>query len=267
LEKIILKVENINKSFPLAKSGFFDKLEYKQALSNVSLTLEKGKVLGIVGESGSGKSTLGRIITKLILPDSGSVSYNGMDITHMNQKDFAPYRKDIQMIFQNAYSSLNPNKTIGWLLKESLDINTKLSESEKSLKVDEMMDMVGLRNVLKGRYPKELSGGERQRAVIGCALMSDPKIIVADEAVSALDVSVSAKILNLMNELKEKLDLSYIFISHDLGVVNYISDDIAILYNGEIVESGSAEEIFKNPKNNYTKELLAGTFVYNISSQ
>ena len=266
MDKIILKAENVNKSFPLAKTGFFDKQGYKQALKDVSFTLEKGKVLGVVGESGSGKSTLGRIITKLLAPDSGKITYDGMDITHKSQKEFAPYRKDIQMIFQNAYSSLNPNKTIGWLLKESLDINTDLSENEKLLKVDEMMDMVGLRNALKSRYPKELSGGERQRAVIGSALMLRPRIIVADEAVSALDVSVSAKILNLMNELKEKLDLSYIFISHDLGVVNYISDDIAILYNGQIVESGTAGEIFKNPKINYTKELLAGTFIYDLSS-
>ena len=266
MDNIILKADNVSKSFPLAKSGFFDKQSYKHALCNVSLTLEKGKVLGIVGESGSGKSTLGRIITKLLPADNGTIIYDGIDITHMKQKEFAPYRKDIQMIFQNAYSSLNPNKTIGWLLKESLDINTNLTESDKYLKVDEMMDMVGLPNALKSRYPKELSGGERQRAVIGCALMLRPKIIVADEAVSALDVSVSAKILNLMNELKEKLDLSYIFISHDLGVVNYISDNIAILYNGEIVESGTAEEIFKNPKINYTKELLTGTFIYNISS-
>jgi len=266
LDNIILKAENLNKTFPLAKSGFFDRPEYKQALMDVSISLEKGKVLGIVGESGSGKSTLGRIITRLIVPDSGKIIYNGMDITHMSQKDFAPYRKDIQMIFQNAYSSLNPNKAIGWLLKESLDINTNLSESEKLFKVDEMMDMVGLQKNLKSRYPKELSGGERQRAVIGSALMLRPKIIVADEAVSALDVSICAKILNLMNELKERLDLSYIFISHDLGVVNYLSDTIAILYNGKIVESGSAEEIFKNPKINYTKELLAGTFIYNFSS-
>ena len=266
MDKIILKAENVNKAFPLAKTGFFDKQEYKQALKDVSFTLEKGKVLGVVGESGSGKSTLGRIITRLLTPDSGEIIYDGMNITHMSQKEFTPYRKDIQMIFQNAYSSLNPNKTVGWLLKESLDINTTLSENEKLLKVDEMMDMVGLRNALKSRYPKELSGGERQRAVIGSALMLRPKIIVADEAVSALDVSVSAKILNLMNELKEKLDLSYIFISHDLGVVNYISDDIAILYNGEIVESGTAEEIFKNPQINYTKELLAGTFIYDLSS-
>ena len=266
MDNIILKAENLNKTFPLAKSGFFDRPEYKQALMDVSISLEKGKVLGIVGESGSGKSTLGRIITRLIVPDSGKIIYNGMDITHMSQKDFAPYRKDIQMIFQNAYSSLNPNKAIGWLLKESLDINTNLSESEKLFKVDEMMDMVGLQKNLKSRYPKELSGGERQRAVIGSALMLRPKIIVADEAVSALDVSICAKILNLMNELKERLDLSYIFISHDLGVVNYLSDTIAILYNGKIVESGSAEEIFKNPKINYTKELLAGTFIYNFSS-
>jgi len=223
--------------------------------------------MGIVGESGSGKSTLGRIIVNLLRPDSGKIIYNGNDITHMTKKDFAPFRKDIQMIFQNAYSSLNPSKTIGWLLKESLDINAALGGEEKQQKTDELLDMVGLRNSLKTRYPHELSGGERQRAVIALALAPEPKIIVADEAVSALDVSVSAQILNLMLELRDRLKLTYVFISHDLSVVNYISDNMAILHNGEIVESGPAQYVFDHPKTDYAKQLLEGTFIYSLPSQ
>ncbi|MDL2248473.1 ATP-binding cassette domain-containing protein [Tyzzerella sp. OttesenSCG-928-J15] len=262
----ILEIKNVSKSFKLPRTNLFEKRSYIKALNNVSLNIEKGQIVGIVGESGSGKSTLGRIIVKLLEADSGQIIYNGTDITRLSHKEFAPYRKDIQMVFQNAYSSLNPNKTIGWLLKESLDINTDLSDSQKKIRVDEVFDMVGLKNTLKTRYPGELSGGERQRAVIALAIMLEPKIIVADEAVSALDVSVSAQILNLMAELRDKLDLSYIFISHDLSVVNYISDYIAIIQNGEIVEQGQSDEVFRNPETNYAKQLLEGTFIYNLPS-
>lgn len=256
MSEIILEAKNIRKSFEKQSRGLFLKKQYKTAVSDVNLKLFKGEIHGIVGESGSGKSTLGSIMARLLKEDEGTVFFEQQDITNFSKREMKGIRKDIQMVFQNTYNSLNPSRKIKWLLKESLDINTKLTEREKDERIDEMISLTGLKQKHLSRYPRELSGGERQRVCIAMALMLNPKVIIADEAVSALDVSVQAQILNLMLELKEKLALSYIFISHDLNAVYYLSDRISVMQGGNIVESGSAEDIFYHHKHEYTKKLF-----------
>jgi ABC-type oligopeptide transport system ATPase subunit len=244
--KEILKVRNLNKKF--------DKNTI--ALNNINIDVYEGESLGIVGESGSGKTTLGRIILMLISADSGEILYNEKNILNLNEKEKRELRKDIQMILQDPYSSLNPLKTIGWHLEEPLKVLEKLSKNERKKKVLEMMELVGLNSEYYEKYPRELSGGQKQRVVILASLMVKPKIIVADEAVSALDLSVQAQILNLLRELQVKMKLTYIFISHDLNVVRYICDRVAIMKDGELIEVGETEDIFENPKEKYTQELI-----------
>ena len=237
----ILEVKNLKKYFKTSKGML-------HAVDNVSFSIERGKTLGVVGESGCGKSTTGRSILRLIEPTSGQVLFEGKDITKMKAREMQKMRRDMQIIFQDPFSSLDPRKSIAQIIAEPIDIFKLAStKKEKEEMILELMDTVGLARRLYGTYPHELDGGRRQRIGIARALAVDPKFIVCDEPVSALDVSIQAQILNLMEELQQKRNLTYMFITHDLSVVRYISDDIAVMYLGSLVEKAPAEELFAHP--------------------
>ncbi len=247
----ILEVKNLKKYFKTSKGML-------HAVDNVSFSIERGKTLGVVGESGCGKSTTGRSILRLIEPTSGQVLFEGKDITKMKAREMQKMRRDMQIIFQDPFSSLDPRKSIAQIIAEPIDIFKLAStKKEKEEMILELMDTVGLARRLYGTYPHELDGGRRQRIGIARALAVDPKFIVCDEPVSALDVSIQAQILNLMEELQRKRNLTYMFITHDLSVVRYISDDIAVMYLGSLVEKAPAEELFAHPCHPYTRALLS----------
>lgn len=240
------------------KKYFHTKRGMLHAVDNVSFTIERGKTLGIVGESGCGKSTAGRAILRLLEPTGGKVFFEGEDIASLSIEQMRKKRKDMQIIFQDPFSSLNPRKTIGETIAGPLKINNILNNKKQRMeKVLQIMSIVGLAERLVNTYPHELDGGRRQRIGIARALALDPKFIVCDEPVSALDVSIQAQILNLMKELQESMGLTYMFITHDLSVVNHFSDDIAVMYLGRIVEKAPSEELFANPLHPYTKALLS----------
>lgn len=254
---VVLELEKLN-TWYLLKKPLFKKAEYFKALKDVSMKVYKGECLGLVGESGSGKSTLSKSIMRIVEPNSGVISYNGEDILQFDKHKLKELRRDIQLVFQNPYASLNPRLSIRYTLMEPLLVHKIVSnETLAEERVIELLELVGLPREVINRYPHELSGGQRQRVVIARALTMEPKFLICDECVSALDVSVQAQIVNLLLDLKEKLDLSIIFISHDLAVVQFISDRIIVLENGQIVESGDTEEIIKNPKMAYTKRLIS----------
>lgn len=262
MEKI-MEVKGLKKYFPI-KGGFFNTtIAYLKAVDDISFYIKKGEVLGVVGESGCGKSTTGRSILRLYEPDAGEVIFEGEDICKLDNEALRKKRKYMQFIFQDPYSSLNPRKTVGDIVGEPILINEKTGTKERSERVEELLKMVGLSPFHIRRYPHEFSGGQRQRIGIARALACRPKFIVCDEAVSALDVSIQAQIINLFEELKEKLDLTYMFISHDLSVVRHISDRITVMYLGKIVEAAETEELFKNPIHPYTKALLSAVPVAN----
>lgn len=247
----ILEVRNLKKYFKTSKGML-------QAVDDISFTLEKGKTLGLVGESGCGKSTTGRSILRLIEPTSGEVIFAGQDITKLSSREMRKKRKDMQIIFQDPFSSLDPKKTVSHLISEPIKENKILKgKVEIENRVLELMETVGLAERLINSYPHELDGGRRQRIGIARALAMNPKLIICDEPVSALDVSIQAQILNLLKTLQDKMGLTYIFITHDLSVVNHFSDDIAVMYLGKIVEKAPAEELFTNPLHPYTKALLS----------
>ncbi len=242
----------------MAGSLFAPHKEIIRAVDGVTLAIEKGEILGLVGESGCGKSTLSRTVMQLIPATSGSVVLNGESLTHLSTGQIRKRRLDFQMIFQDPYASLNPRMTIFSTLAEALhQRHPKLSKKETYDRIIKLMETVGLDPAVMKKYPHEFSGGQRQRIAIARALAPEPKLIIADEPVSALDVSIQSQILNLLKKLRADLGLTMIFISHDLGVVRYIADNIAVMYQGKIVEYGEAESVFHHPQHDYTKRLLA----------
>ena len=251
MSETLLAVRNLKKYFKTPRGML-------HAVDNVSFDIDKGKTLGIVGESGCGKSTTGRSILRLIEPTSGEVRFQGEDILKLSQREMNKRRRDMQIIFQDPFSSLDPRNNIAQLIGEPIDINhIASSKKEKEDMVYELMDTVGLARRLYGTYPHELDGGRRQRIGIARALAVNPKFIVCDEPVSALDVSIQAQILNLLNDLQRDRGLTYMFITHDLSVVRYFSDEIAVMYLGSLVEKGPAAELFKHPLHPYTQALLS----------
>ena len=247
----LLEVKHLKKYFDTPRGKL-------HAVDDVSFSIEKGKTLGMVGESGCGKSTTGRCILRLIEPTSGEVIFNGQDITKLHPRDMKALRKDMQIIFQDPYASLDPRKTISQIISEPIIINKILTNKQDvEDRVHELMDTLGLAQRLVNTYPHELDGGRRQRIGIARALAMNPKFIVCDEPVSALDVSIQAQILNLLQDLQEKMELTFMFITHDLSVVNHFSDDIAVMYLGQLVEKAPAEELFAHPLHPYTKALFS----------
>jgi len=254
----ILKVQNLKKYFPVTAGIFKKQVGSVKAIDGVSFTLKQGQVVGLVGESGSGKSTIARCVLRLIEPTSGEVYYQDKNLLQLSKKELKPYRRRIQIIFQDPYASLNPRKTILESMGEPLIYHGIVkNEAEKIERVAEILSQIGMSQDVMHRYPHQFSGGQQQRICIGRAIGMQPELIICDEALSALDVSVQAQILNLLNELKDKLKLSYLFISHDLSIVKYICDHIVVLYLGKVMESAPSDELFNNPKHPYTQALLS----------
>jgi peptide/nickel transport system ATP-binding protein len=253
----ILKVENLKTYFPIDK-GFFGKVkEYVKAVDDISFNVYPGETLGIVGESGSGKTTLGRTILRLIEPTSGNLIYKGTDLLKLPAEEMRQYRKKLQIIFQDPYSSLNPHLTIGESIVEPMRVHDILAdEKARKAKAIELLERVSMNASQFNRYPHEFSGGQRQRVCIARALALNPEFIVCDECISSLDVSVQAQVINLLSELKKDFGFTYLFISHDISVVKFISDRMVVLYNGKIEEMGDADEIYFNPQKEYTKRLI-----------
>jgi len=256
-EKPILKIKNLKTFFPI-RNGFFGGItDYVKAVNNVSFDVFPGETLGLVGESGCGKTTIGRTIMRLEEPTDGVMIYNEKDVSKMNAKQLRDFRKEVQIIFQDPYSSLNPRMTIGNAIMEPMKVHNILkNDEERKARVEELLSRVSLDPSHFYRYPHEFSGGQRQRIGIARALAVNPKFIICDESVSALDVSVQAQVLNLLNELKDEFGLTYIFISHDLSVVKYMSDRMVVMQNGKIEEMGDADQIYNHPKTQYTKKLI-----------
>ena len=254
----ILEVKNLKKYFQTPKGTL-------HAVDDVTFTIERGKTLGIVGESGCGKSTTGRTILRLLEPTSGEVLFEGKDVTKYNKDEMRKMRKEMQLIFQDPFASLNPRKTVSEIIGEPLTLHKLVkSKEELNTRVLELMEVVGLAERLVNAYPHELDGGRRQRIGIARALALEPKFIVCDEPVSALDVSIQAQVLNLLKNIQEKMGLTYIFITHDLSVVNHFSDDIAVMYLGKLIEKAPAEELFAHPTHPYTQALLSAIPVPDI---
>jgi oligopeptide/dipeptide ABC transporter ATP-binding protein len=252
----LVSVENLTKRFPIKKGIILQKeVASVQAVEDVTFAIYPGETLGLVGESGCGKSTTARVLLKLIEPTSGRIIFEGRDITNLSRKDIRPIRREAQMIFQDPYASLNPRQTVGQVIGAPYRIHK--TEGDSKRKVQDLMDRVGLNPEHYNRYPHEFSGGQRQRIGVARALALRPKLIVCDEPVSALDVSIQAQVLNLLEDLQQEFKLTYLFISHDLGVVRHISDRIAVMYLGHIVEIATAEELYDNPKHPYTAALLS----------
>ncbi|HDR7828339.1 ABC transporter ATP-binding protein [Bacillus cereus group sp. Bce018] len=253
----LLKVEDLKVHFPI-KGGFFGRtLDYVRAVDGVSFELQPGETYGIVGESGSGKSTTGKAIMHLTKATEGSIHFNNRDLTKLSRSELREQRKDIQMIFQDPYSSLNPKKRVLDIIAEPLRNFEKLSPDEERRAVQEYLSIVGLNPESVYKYPHEFSGGQRQRIGIARALTLKPKLIIADEPVSALDVSVQAQVLNFLQDLQAELGLTYLFISHDLGVIRHMCDRIGVMYRGRIVEEATSAEIYNNPQHIYTKRLIS----------
>lgn len=257
MESGLLSVRSLHIFYESSKLGWGSVVQGFEALKGVSLDIEDGQTLGIVGESGSGKTTLGRAIVRLVEVASGEIFFDGIDILKLSKKDFLPYRKKIQMIFQDPFDSLNPRMTIEQILMEPIKIHfPKLSKVEQKKRIIDLLDRVRLPVSVLGRCSDEFSGGQRQRIGIARALAVEPKLVICDEPVSALDVSIQAEIINLLKDLQKELRLTYLFISHDMAVVHHISHRVAVMQSGKIIEEASADDIYKNPQNPYTWKLL-----------
>lgn len=257
MSNAILEVKNLTKTFKIKSNKLFGHPVYLNAVSNVSFNVYEGETLGIIGESGCGKSTLGKSLLHLINPTSGSIKYKGISIMDLPEKDIKKLRREIQIIFQDPYASLDPRKTAGSLIEEPMIIHHMGDAAARKKRVCELLNLVGLSEYHANRYPHEFSGGQRQRINIARALALNPKLIVCDEPVSALDVSIQSQVLNLLKDLQKKFNLTYLFISHDLNVVKYISNRIVIMYLGRVVEMGNSREIYENPLHPYTKALFS----------
>ncbi|MCU9594746.1 ATP-binding cassette domain-containing protein [Caldibacillus thermolactis] len=252
-----LKVENLKVYYPV-RGGFFRRvIDHVKAVDDITFELKEGETYGLVGESGCGKTTTGRTIIGLNRPTAGKIFFNDIELTKLKRRDFYQYRKDIQMIFQDPYSSLNPRKRVLDIIAEPIRNFEKLSPNEEKTKVMDVLEKVGLSPESIYKYPHEFSGGQRQRIGIARALTLNPKLIIADEPVSALDVSVQAQVLNFMKDIQKEFNLTYLFISHDLGIIRHMCDRIGIMYRGRLVEEGTKDEIFEYPQHIYTKRLLS----------
>jgi oligopeptide/dipeptide ABC transporter ATP-binding protein len=257
VSETLLEARDLVKHFTVRSTAFRGGGDVVHAVDGVSLEVRSGETLGVVGESGCGKSTLGRLLVRLHDPTSGSVHFDGSDITTLSRRRLRPYRREMQMIFQDPYASLNPRKRVGQILGDPFEIHGGLSREKTRLRVRELLETVGLSPDHVNRYPHEFSGGQRQRIGVARALALNPKLIVADEPVSALDVSIQAQVINLLDDLQSEYDLTYVFIAHDLGVVHHVSDRIAVMYLGVVVEVGPSDELFLAPVHPYTEALLS----------
>lgn len=256
-EEPLIRIENLTKRYPVRKNRLFEKQTYVHALDNVSLDIYEGETLGLVGESGCGKTTLGRTMIRLIEPTSGNVFYKGQNITQLSVRQMRTLRKELQIILQDPYSSLNQRLTIGSMLMEPMQVhNIGANDKERRAKAIELLERVGLNETHLFRYPHEFSGGQRQRISIARALAVNPRFIICDESVSALDVSVQAQVLNLLNELKKEFHFTYLFISHDLSVVKFMSDRMAVMQGGKLMELNDADQVYANPHTEYTRKLI-----------
>ncbi len=253
----LIEISGLKKYFKKTKGIINKKIDYIKAVDDVSFFINKRETFGLVGESGCGKSTTGRTIIRLYKPTDGKILYDGVDIGQLNEKDLIPYKKKIQMIFQDPYASLNARMTVADIVGEPLDIHKIASGKEREQRIIELLDLVGMSKIHASRYPHEFSGGQRQRIGIARALSVNPEFIICDEPISALDVSIQAQVVNMLEDLQERLGLTYLFIAHDLSMVRHISDRIGVMYLGSLVEVAERDELYDNPIHPYTKALLS----------
>ncbi|MGG1573291.1 ABC transporter ATP-binding protein [Fictibacillus sp. NRS-1165] len=260
----LVKVENLKKHFPIRGGVFGKTVGEVKAVDGVSFTIQKGETLGLVGESGCGKSTTGRMLLRLLEPSDGKVYFEGQDVTKLSPNEMRKMRREMQMVFQDPFASLNPRHTVEKILEEPLIVHGVKDSKERKKRVKELLEVVGLSSYHAKRYPHQFSGGQRQRIGIARALAVNPKLIIADEPVSALDVSIQSQVLNLLQDLQEEFGLTYLFIAHDLGVVRHISDRVGVMYLGRIVELSDSEQLYDNPLHPYTQALLSAVPVPDV---